>query len=279
MNSLSDVTVVVPTRNSESTLFACLESIKKQNYPCFLVVVDNYSGDSTCDIARQYADKVIAAGPERSAQRNIGARESSSSIVGFIDSDMVLAPGLIEEVVESIRAGASSVIVPEDTVGTGFWARVSSYERSFYDGSDAIEAPRFFPKKVFDEAGGFDEMMTGAEDWDISLRTLHFGPRTRTRSRITHLEGQVRYFSLCAKKAYYAPGVALFLRKYGTKGLSDMSSRPWLRRPADLLRPLGLGLVVLKTGEAIAMCISLISNYTKSFFRSFYCNYLGGNRR
>jgi glycosyltransferase involved in cell wall biosynthesis len=251
------VVVVVPTRNSALTLRSCLESLRAQSYPCTVVVVDNGSTDGTSLAATELADLVLTAGPERSAQRNIGARALSSSIVGFVDSDMILSPGVVEEVVAAVEAGATSVVVPEITVGEGFWARVSAYERNFYDGNTNIEAPRFFPSLVFMNSGGFDESMTGAEDWDLGLRTAASGPRVRIQAEIVHDEGRVRYFNTCWKKAYYAPGVALFIRKHGTGSLLGMAARPWLRQPRALLEPLGLGLLILKIGQALAMLVAL----------------------
>lgn len=256
---VSDIAVIVPTRNSGKTLKSCLESIKEQITPCFLIVVDNHSSDSTYSIALDFADLVLTVGPERSSQRNAGARASAASIVGFIDSDMVLLPGVIAEAADAIRRGAASVIVPEETVGSGFWANVSAFERSFYLGSDTIEAPRFFAREVFDEVGGFDEEMTGAEDWDLAIRTRELGPRVRIQSRIVHQEGRVRYFKLCLKKAYYASGVVLFVKKHGSNGLGVMSKRPWLKKPRSLFCLLGLGLIVLKLGEATAMVASIVS--------------------
>ena len=99
--------------------------------------------------------------------------------------------------------------------------------------------------------------MTGAEDWDLGLRTIGEGTRVRIAANIIHEEGRVRYFNLCLKKAYYAPGVALFVSKHGVRSLVGMSRRPWLH-PRALVRPLGLGLVALKAGQAIAMAVALI---------------------
>jgi glycosyltransferase involved in cell wall biosynthesis len=255
--AIPQVAIVVPTRNSGLTLRDCLASIRSQSYSCNLVVVDNESTDDTLKIAEELADLLLHVGPERSAQRNAGAAATSASIVGFIDSDMVLSPSVVVEAVGAIASGAVSVVVPEKTVGAGFWARVSAYERSFYEGSASIEAPRFFLRSVFEEVGGFDEAMTGAEDWDLGLRTISRGSRVRIVAHIVHEEGRVRYFNLCRKKAYYAPGVALFVKKHGVRSLVGMSHRRWLN-PRVLVRPLGLGLLALKAGQAIAMTFALI---------------------
>lgn len=85
------VSVVVPTRNAERTLRACLESVRAQDHQDVqVVVVDNRSTDRTPEIARSLSDVVEQAGPERSAQRNRGIAVSTGDWVMWVDADMVL---------------------------------------------------------------------------------------------------------------------------------------------------------------------------------------------
>ena len=251
------VTVVVPTKNAARTLAACLRSLRAQTYPCHIVVVDNKSTDTTAEIAKQMAGLVLTWGPERSAQRNYGARSSPADIVGFIDADMVLEPRVVEEAVGALRNGAGSAIVPERTVGTGFWAAVRAFERSFYVGSDAIEAARFFRWDIFERTGGFDEDLTGAEDWDLSESARSLAPVARTSAMILHDEGTVRYLDACRKKAYYAEGVRRYLAKRGASALLQAGRRPWLRQPEKLLNRYGAGLLALKGGETTAVIVAI----------------------
>ena len=252
-----DVAVVVPTRNSAATLRQCLESIKAQQHPCTLVVVDNGSTDDTPSIASELADVVLDTGPERSAQRNAGAPATNAGIVGFIDSDMELPLEVVGEAVSAILAGAATVLVPERTVGEGYWAEVRAYERTFYQGSDAIEVPRFFRREVFDAVGGFDEALIGPEDWGLGMPTASCGSRVRIQATILHHERRVHYFDACRKKAYYAPGVARFLAKHSSQGLSVLSQRSWMKQPRALARPLGIGLLALKIGEVSAVLVAI----------------------
>jgi len=249
------VTVVVPTKNAARTLGACLASLRTQTHPCTVVVVDNFSTDDTPAIAAQWADAVITAGPERSAQRNAGARAYPAPVLGFIDADMRVGPRVVAEAVEALRHGAGSVIVPERTIGEGYWTAVRAYERSFYSGSDAIEAARFFRADVFDAAGGFDERLTGPEDWDLSLSARALAPVARVDSTIEHDEGRVRYLDACRKKAYYAPGIRRYVAKRGRSAVVQAARRPWMRLDA-LTNPLGAGVVALKIGELAAMAAS-----------------------
>src|SRR5881296_785810 len=63
------VSVIIPTKNSERTIRPCLESVCAQTYRNFeIVVVDNFSSDATVQIAKEYADLVLLAGPEGPAK-------------------------------------------------------------------------------------------------------------------------------------------------------------------------------------------------------------------
>ena len=254
------VTLVVPTKNSGRTIRACLESIKSQSHNCTLVVVDNFSDDDTFEIAKTIADIAVQRGPERSAQRNHGASLTSDPIVGFIDSDMILTPDVIRDSAEAIQSGAVSVIVPEETIGEGYWAKVSAYERSFYIGDDAIEAPRFFTRDVLELVGGWDESMTGAEDWDLAIRTEKYGPRLRIISKIIHDEGRINYFEICKKKQYYSAGVLLYINKHGSNSFKSMMLRPWMK-PTVLLNIFGIGVLFLKIGQFVSMLVGILRTW------------------
>lgn len=251
MNPNVSVCVVVTTRDSDRTLRACLESIRSQSTKCELIVVDNASTDHTREIALELADSVIDTGPERSRQRNVGMLASDADIVGFIDSDMRLEAEVVHQAIDLLLGGSHSVVVPEITIGVGFWAQVSAFERAMYAGSHAIEAPRFFWREEVAAIGGWDEDMTGAEDWDLAVRSRGLGPRKWTTASIVHDEGRVRLIEVCRKKAYYSSGVARFVKKHPDDASQVLFARPWLRQPSLLLNRLGLGLLVMKSMQAI----------------------------
>ena len=258
---MTTVGVVVPTLNSGTTLWACLESLRAQTHRCEVVVVDNHSVDSTVGIARPLADRVIVAGPERSAQRNCGAALLNTDVLGFVDSDMTLAPQVVAEAVAAIDSGADAVIVPERTVGAGYWAAVRAFERSFYVGDDHVEAARFFRRALFVSLGGFDEQLDAAEDWDLTIRARQVARIGRTAAMIEHHEGRVTYLGACAKKGRYAVGLSKFRAKHGSGALGAALSRRYIREPWRLLVPhpmLGAGLVALKGGEAVAVAWELV---------------------
>ncbi len=217
------VSVVVTTRNSGQTLEACLRSIRGQAYAATeLILVDNHSSDDTLEIANRYADKVATIGPERSAQRNHGASLASGDLLLFIDADMVLEPDVVSEGARLLgTGGVPAVIIPEETVGEGFWTACRALERGCYNGDDTIEAARFYTRAAFVKAGGFDTQLNGGEDWDLSRRVARGRPFPRTRAIIHHDEGRTRLRTVYKKRQYYAPGYLAFVRKHGRGAMAQ----------------------------------------------------------
>src|SRR5258708_4868852 len=155
---MTQVSVIISTRNAAVTLENCLKSIQKQTYkPGELIVVDRDSTDGTKQIAQKYTNQVYNYGTERSDQRNYGAKKASGDYLLFLDADMELTPSVIESAVKRVEKepGVAAVIIPEESVGNGYWAKVKAFERSFYIGDLSIEAPRFINKKVFLKVGGY----------------------------------------------------------------------------------------------------------------------------
>jgi len=265
------VSVVIPTKNSSQTIQACLESIKNQTYvPIQLIVVDNNSSDNTKEIVKQYTQLVFNKGPERSAQRNYGAKKSIGGFLVFIDSDMVLSEDVVADCVKEITETPSlkALVIPEESFGDGFWAQCKKLERSFYLGIDWIEAPRFFTKESFEKVKGFDELLCGPEDWDIYQRvSAQYGIKSigRIESFIYHNEGKLSLYRTLQKKAYYMKKIIPYKNKEVNKKAfvkqGGIAARYFLflSSPKKLLKnPLiGLGMLFMKTSEFLVAAVCL----------------------
>ena len=252
------VSAIVTTRNSAAHLEECLRSLHEQTYgDVEVVVVDNASSDGTPRIAERHADLVLEFGPERSAQRNHGVERSSGEFVLIVDSDMVLSPRVVQECVEAMRRdGAVAAIIPETSVGEGFWAACRALERSCYVGDETVEAARFFTREAYLRHGGYDEELTGPEDWDLPARIRRSEPITRVEATIEHREGRLRLLALMRKKYYYGRGFGRYIARHpGLASRQLQVVRPaFLRHRRRLARHprLTAGMLVMKAAEFAA---------------------------
>jgi glycosyltransferase involved in cell wall biosynthesis len=264
------VSCIIPTRNSESTLGACLASLRRQTHPDVeLVVVDNKSSDDTPGIARRLADSFIDAGPERSAQRNAGARVATGTHLFFVDSDMQVDPDVVSEASREVEGGRVGVVIPEVSFGEGFWTQVKSLERSCYLGDETIEAARYLTRQAFEQIGGYDEeIVAGPEDWDLHERLRAIGSIGRTRAVIHHDEGRLRLRESMATKFYYGRATGAYLRKRPQHARRQLTVvRPaFLRHWRRLMqRPhLGVAVIVMKVCELGAGALGLLSARTRA---------------
>jgi len=260
------VSVIIPTRNSSRTLETCLESIKNQTYKNIeLIVVDNNSTDDTKKIAEKYSDKVFDYGPERSAQRNFGAKQAKGEYLLIHDSDIYFHPDSVKECVVLSRAEkCDAIILPEKSVGEGFWTKVKAFERDFYVGNDYIEAARFFRKDIYEKIGGYDECLTGPEDWDLSIRLREIGCKTcRVENFLRHDEGKINLFGSSKKKKYYAKDM---FEKYSKKHPEYFRKQMnfFFRFPPNKIIEKGLRHPILLVGMFIMKSIELYSSKTQS---------------
>ena len=211
------VSVIVTTKNEERNIGACLESVVQQSMTLLeMIVVDNYSEDKTRDIAREYGAEVFEKGPERSAQRNYGVEKAQGQYILYLDADMRLSSGLLEDCVNRCEEDSeiSGIYIPEIIVGEGFWIKVRKFERRFYDGT-VIDAVRFVPKTAFKKVDGFDLRFTGPEDWDFDKKIRGLGKTVLSASYLEHDEGKFDFKHYLDKKSYYSKGFDIYTEKWG----------------------------------------------------------------
>ncbi len=220
------VSVVITTKNEEGVIGRLIQSIKTQTFKNReIILVDNNSTDKTLDIARKMNVKTYAIGPERSTQRNFGAKVAKGKYLLILDADMELTPNVISECVQLVESDkkVGEIVIPEESLAANFWGKVKAFERSFYNekGDELTDAARFFKKDVFFKAGGYDETITGPEDWDLPETIKELGIRVgRIKSKIYHYERINSLFSLAFKKFYYAKLAHRYLKKHNIPVIS-----------------------------------------------------------
>lgn len=214
--SIPLLSVVIPTRNEERNIGKCIDALREAGDWVEIIVVDNASDDATREIALSRGVRFFEQGPERSAQRNLGWKEAAAEFVCFLDADMRMLPETLNEIRERITApdAPDALFIRETRVGDGWWIRVRNFERSFYDAT-CIDALRVFRKSLLEKTGGYDETITGEEDWDLDRLCLAAGARVAlTDGALLHDEGRFSWRRHLRKKAYYSGTIGRYREKW-----------------------------------------------------------------
>jgi glycosyltransferase involved in cell wall biosynthesis len=258
------VSVIVPTRNSASTLEVCLKSIKNQTYPNLeVIVVDNYSTDGSRKIAEKYAVALFVHGSERSSQRNYAAKRAHGAYIFFVDSDMEIPPKTVDVCVRKMN-GNEALILPEETVGETFWARVLALERITYFGDMLFEAARFFKRNVFERSGGYDEEIIGAEDCDLQAKLEKNRRRVGyVAATIIHHEKELGLKDNLMKRYYYVKNSKKYLKEHPRRAIAQFApvKRSYLRHWRLMLEnpSYTAGLALFRVFDAVIFMAGLIS--------------------
>ena len=183
------VSIIMPTYNQAEYINAAIDSVLAQSYSTFeLIIIDNYSTDSTCAAVQSYNDPrikylkfdnkgVIAAA------RNFGVNRSDGSILAFLDSDDIWLPGMLNTQLKLLSDEFSLVSSSFEPIGNIGVCRhhlnyISEDSVKRFQYKDIINANPIMTSSVilyksnFERAGGFDESMKFRfiEDWELWLR-------------------------------------------------------------------------------------------------------------
>lgn len=262
------ISIVIATYHCERTIEKCLQSIKRQSYPNIeTIVVDsiNYTfpeKEKYERIIKKYA-RYCVDGPERSRQRNRGIREAKGEYILILDQDMYLTPKVVEECYREIH-NYVALIIPEITIGTGFWTRCVTLERyiSIYLEQGMNECCRFFRKKDAMSIGGFDTTIVGVEDSDFHYRMAEKGKIGKIKNFIYHDEGRVSFFDRIKKKYYYSRAFRQYVARYPNIASAQFFPvkkayfKHWKLFARNPL--ITSGIVVLRGGEVIAGILGIL---------------------
>ena len=175
------LSIIIPTLNEEKYLPKLLESIKKQTFKDYeIIVADNNSKDKTREIARKHKCKIVNGGIP-SVARNNGAKIAKGGMMLFIDADCIINKSFLQEAFKEIKGknldAAGCYVQPlskrisDDIMFSlfNFWIYIT---QSFYPNA----AYGIFCKKdLHRKIKGFDESIRLSEDMDYVKRASKYG--------------------------------------------------------------------------------------------------------
>lgn len=174
------VTIIVPTFNNQLTIGACLESVSRQTYENFeVIVVDNFSTDWTREIAVRYGYPVVIHGNERCEQANFGVASANGEFILRMDADLVLDLTVLEECVAAALNGYDAVEVHNSPDPSISWiARARRFEYDLLRGDFRRISARFVRRELFLKVGGLNTSLIAGEDYDFQNRLTRIGTQT-----------------------------------------------------------------------------------------------------
>jgi len=118
MNNQPLISVIVPAYNLAHCITDCIDSIEKQTYSNFeIIIIDDGSTDETknvCEkLAKVYSNiRVISQKNQGiSAVRNLGIQESNGEYLAFIDGDDQIKETFLEHLYQRLIADSSDITV------------------------------------------------------------------------------------------------------------------------------------------------------------------------
>jgi len=103
------ISFIIPAYNSERTIEECVNSVLGQKCQKEIIVIDNGSTDGTLDILKVLAEKhniTVLKEKKRgpAAARNRGLEVARGDYIAFVDSDVVLPEGWVDEAVKKLES-------------------------------------------------------------------------------------------------------------------------------------------------------------------------------
>ncbi len=222
------VSIVTPSLNQGRFVRQTIESVLAQTYPNIeYIVIDGGSTDETLEILRSYGDRVrwLSEPDEgQTAAINKGFRLTGGTIVGYLNSDDILLPDAIAQVVEHLRNhpecdlvyGDADYIDAEDRIMGAYPTDDYSFERLMED-CCICQPAAYWRTSVMEAVGPFDETVHLAMDYEYWIRIDRSGlviqhlnerlaqsrlhPETKTLSERSGIYREI--FEICRERGGY----------------------------------------------------------------------------
>lgn len=173
------LSVIIPTLNEEKYLPRLLDSLKKQDYNDFEIIIsDGDSKDKTKQIAREYnCELVVSKKRHPSCQRNAGVKIAKGEVFLFLDADTELPDNFLKKVVDEFkkRKLLCAGFYIKTRSKKGFYKRLMKVLNFFFFVSQPIRPTSIgiaiiSKKEGHLKIGGFDETIFIGEDYEYTYK-------------------------------------------------------------------------------------------------------------
>lgn len=172
------LSIIIPTKNEEKYLPLLVESIKKQTFKDYeIIVADAKSTDKTREVAASFGVRVVEGGMPGPG-RNRGAEAAKGEMLLFLDADSTLPdPNFLKNSLEEMKRKNFCIAAPfydfrdantMDKIVSTLWNTWISLAEKL--SPSATGSCIFASKAVHNKIGGFNEKIILGEDTDYVYR-------------------------------------------------------------------------------------------------------------
>ena len=195
------ITLIVPCRNEEEIIGACLDSLLGQDYPpekMEIIVVDGASEDRTQEIVREYSEKDarvrLLINPKKFTpiSMNMGLENARGDVIAKTDAHTIYPKDYLPKTADYftrfqadavggvIKTTPSDITLPARAMALVLTSKFGAGNSEFRTGA---EKPHYsdtafgivYRKEVFKKIGLFNEMLSRSQDIDFNLRLTRAG--------------------------------------------------------------------------------------------------------
>jgi glycosyltransferase involved in cell wall biosynthesis len=180
------IAIVTPCYNHAAYVRATIDSVVSQDYPRLrYIVMDGGSSDGTLEILASYGDSLHWVSERDDGQAdaiNTGFGHIEGDIMGWLNSDDLLAPGTLNYVARYFQAYPEvdfvyghRIMVDRHGDEVGRVILPPHDMKALVHGNFVPQETMFWRRRVWEALGGLDARLQFAMDWDFSLRARAHG--------------------------------------------------------------------------------------------------------
>lgn len=180
------VSIVLPVFNAQTHASEAIKSILRQTYSNFeLIIIEDASTDKTRKVVREYTDTRVRflantdhLGVTKSLNRGLEA--TKGEYIARMDADDIALPTRLETQVKFLEnhpeigvvgTGVELIDAKGKRIGIkGFDQTHAQLKNTLLRRNPLIHPTVMFRRILIEDYGGYDEVLDGAEDYDLWLR-------------------------------------------------------------------------------------------------------------